>query len=429
MISISTPIYVIAGQSNARRLDSTHIFTDAVEARNIAGEVVRVTEGGTTMAGRETRNDWYPFEDGNPATGELTKGLIDTLHANLSENPGAYIAGFVWLQGESDANSKFPSDGYQAELQGLYDLVTAEAGSDFPFMVMQLSDFAPGISAGHVGDWKSVATAQAAFTDNNPNTFLLDPDVIARDGGIAVEDMFRDNFHFKDTVYSAMAETILDVIASDSTTVAPILSEGTSASDLMIGNAGADIIEGHKGADTIESLEGNDLVRGGNGADVIDLGDGDDTAYGGRGFDHILAGAGDDTIWAGRGNDSVAGSNGADTIYGGNGNDRLTGGKQNDALFGGNGFDELVGGKGDDLLTGGKGVDTFIFRLQQQNGYDTILDFETGLDHLQIEGGARIADVVLTDLGDRVQVSIDTISFEIMTDTGQSVSLTDFIFV
>jgi len=37
--------------------------------------------------------------------------------------------------------------------------------------------------------------------------------------------------------------------------------------------------------------------------------------------------------------------------------------------------------------------------------------------------------VVLTDLGDRVQVSIDTISFEIMTDTGQSVSLTDFIFV
>jgi carbohydrate esterase-like sialic acid-specific acetylesterase/hemolysin type calcium-binding protein len=428
MTTISTPLYVIAGQSNARRLDSTRIFTDAVDARGIAGDIVRITEGGTTMEGRETRNDWYPFEDGDPETGELVDELVQTIRDNLAENPEAYIAGFVWLQGESDANSKFPSDDYQEKLQGLYDLVTAEFGADFPFMVMQLSENAPGIAEGHVGDWDSVAAAQASFVANNANTILLDPDDIAVEAGIAVEDMFRDNFHFQDSVYSVMAETILDLIAAQSTTTAPILIDGTSAAELMIGNAGADIIKGRRGADTIKSLGGDDLVEGGNGADIIELGSGDDFAYGGRGFDQILSGAGNDTIWAGRGNDSVAGSDGADTIYGGNGNARIVGGKQNDALFGGNGFDQLMGGRGDDLLTGGAGVDTFIFRFQQQNGYDTILDFETGLDRLQIEGGGSANDVVLTDLGDRVQVTINAISFEIMTDAGQIVALDDFIF-
>ncbi|NOX73095.1 MAG: hypothetical protein GXP03_05585 [Alphaproteobacteria bacterium] len=429
MTTISTPVYVIAGQSNARRLDSTRIFTDAIEARGIAGEVIRVTEGGTTMEGRETRNDWYPFEDGDPATGELVEDLIQTIRDNLAANPEAYVAGFIWMQGESDANSKFYSDDYQAKLQGLYDLVTAEFGANFPFMVMQLSDFAPGISEGNVGDWESVAAAQASFVANNSNTILLDPDVIASDAGIDVSDMFRDNFHFQDTVYSVMAETILDMIAAHSTSAAPLLSDGTSAPDQMTGSPGADIMKGHKGADTISAYAGDDLVEGGNGADVIDLGRGADLAYGGRGFDKILAGRGNDVVWAGRGNDNVAGSDGADTIYGGNGNDRIVGGKQNDALFGGNGFDELVGGKGDDLLTGGAGIDTFIFRFQQQNGYDTILDFETGLDRLQIEGGGNINDVVLTDLGDRVQITINAISFEIMTDAGQSLSLDDFLFV
>lgn len=425
----TTPVYVIAGQSNARRFDSTGIFSGAVADRGIVGNVLRITEGGTTLEPRTNRNDWYPFDDGDPATGELVETLLGAIRTSLAASPDNYLAGFIWMQGESDANSKFYSDDYQQKLQGLYDVVSAEFGKDFPFVVVHLSDFAPGIKNANVGDWETVSMAQAAFAASNSNTVLLDADGIANANGISIGNMFRDNFHFQDSVYSLLTERILDEIAAQNPGAAPALTEGSPLSDIMLGSLGSDILQGRKGDDTINALGGDDLVEGGNGADVIDLGSGDDIALGGKGFDSILAGTGDDTIWAGRGNDSVAGSDGADTIYGGNGNDRIVGGKQNDVLFGGNGFDELVGGKGDDLLTGGAGADAFIFRFQQQNGYDTILDFETGLDRLQIEGGGNINDVVLTDLGDRVQITINAISFEIMTDTGQTVTLDDFIFV
>jgi hypothetical protein len=110
--------------------------------------------------------------------------------------------------------------------------------------------------------------------------------------------------------------------------------------------------------------------------------------------DVILANGGQDVVLAGEGDDSVFGGNGRDLLLGDAGNDVLSGDAGNDTLNGGIGDDLLQGGRGNDKLTGGTGAD--IFDYQGNNvGDDTILDFETALDKIDLRGsvgsnGSRI---------------------------------------
>lgn len=77
------------------------------------------------------------------------------------------------------------------------------------------------------------------------------------------------------------------------------------------------------------------------------------------------------------------------------GNDKFTGSANgdeikaydgNDILDGGSGFDTLNGGLGKDKLTGGSGSDTFVFdgALNAKTNIDTILDFTSGVDYIQL---------------------------------------------
>jgi Ca2+-binding RTX toxin-like protein len=65
--------------------------------------------------------------------------------------------------------------------------------------------------------------------------------------------------------------------------------------------------------------------------------------------------------------------------------DLLLGRQGKDKLFGLEGDDFLNGGQGKDQLTGGEGADTFVFT--KGSGKDTIMDFEVGLDVIQIAKG------------------------------------------
>jgi VCBS repeat-containing protein len=91
----------------------------------------------------------------------------------------------------------------------------------------------------------------------------------------------------------------------------------------------------------------------------------------------------------GTGNDDVLyGFNGADNlIYGDGGNDALFGQGNNDKLSGGDGNDVLNGGAGNDSLTGGNGDDVFRFttNLSAANNVDTITDFVSGSDRIDLE--------------------------------------------
>ena len=86
--------------------------------------------------------------------------------------------------------------------------------------------------------------------------------------------------------------------------------------------------------------------------------------------------------------DNLAGSTTDDQVFGFDGNDLLAGGSGADFLHGGNGSDVLVGGAGGDALFGGAGADMFVYLTasdsSQTSGIDTLIDFETGIDRIDL---------------------------------------------
>ena len=72
------------------------------------------------------------------------------------------------------------------------------------------------------------------------------------------------------------------------------------------------------------------------------------------------------------------------------GSDVLAGGAGNDSLSGGAGRDVLMDGAGEDTLRGGAGGDVFI--LSGDGESDRVMDFEPGLDRLDLTGLAPVRD-------------------------------------
>ena len=72
------------------------------------------------------------------------------------------------------------------------------------------------------------------------------------------------------------------------------------------------------------------------------------------------------------------------------GSDVLAGGSGNDSLSGGAGRDVLMDGAGEDTLRGGAGADVFI--LSGDGESDRVMDFEPGLDRLDLTGLAPVRD-------------------------------------
>lgn len=146
-----------------------------------------------------------------------------------------------------------------------------------------------------------------------------------------------------------------------------------SGDDGLVGNLVANRLAGRAGADTISGKGGDDMIRGQ---------------------------AGNDVLYGNAGNDRLIGGSQHDHLRGGNGNDRLDGRNGADILLGGNGDDILIGGRGFDRLTGGEGADVFIFRsigdAPLGRRIDTIMDFETGVDRIDLSAlGAEGAEVRL----------------------------------
>jgi Ca2+-binding RTX toxin-like protein len=82
-------------------------------------------------------------------------------------------------------------------------------------------------------------------------------------------------------------------------------------------------------------------------------------------------------------NNKITGNKGDNVLYGLDGNDVLSGGDGRDRIDGGDGGDVLYGGWGRDTMTGGAGADYFGF--YPECGRDTIIDFEIGIDKIDLE--------------------------------------------
>jgi Ca2+-binding RTX toxin-like protein len=236
---------------------------------------------------------------------------------------------------------------------------------------------------------------------------------------------------------------------------------GNEGNDVLYGDGGDDRLDGGIGVDRLMGMFGDDTLDGGPGGDTLDGGDGHDvanyqasatgvvvslrdgiaeggsaegdvlvsiedlwgSAFGdgliGNGSDNALFGdAGTDRLEGHNGDDFLDGGDGDDTLFGNADDDTLLGGARNDTLFGGSGADVLDGGAGSDVISGGSGADRFVF--SDDNGNDTISDFQDGADRIELVG---------YDVSKFLRIDINVVNGDtviVLPDGGGSITLEDF---
>ncbi|MDJ0843102.1 calcium-binding protein [Crocosphaera sp.] len=184
---------------------------------------------------------------------------------------------------------------------------------------------------------------------------------------------------------------------------------GDQQDNYFIGSNGNDNINGRLGLDTIDyqnlsqgiSVQANGMVNKGIlGNDQLTnieniIGTSFDDQIIGNHFDNsIIGGAGNDFIDGVAGDDTLIGGDGFDVLFGGNGADTLTGVDPNSLQPG---FGEVDILQGDDLSS--PSADLFVLGDQNKvyylnpnpsnpgnQDYALILDFQTGIDQVQLKG-------------------------------------------
>ncbi len=248
---------------------------------------------------------------------------------------------------------------------------------------------------------------------------------------------------------------------------------GYGGDDRLEGGAGADRLEGGDGNDIIVAGTNNDVnLYGGTGRDVFVFmsGDGADTiqdfevgvdlidlsAMGGYvsmaasgttdtlitltnggtvtvknvlpsqltaanflygGYDQVTVGtSGNETLTGTAGRDLIQGLAGNDTLNGLGGDDRLEGGAGVDVMNGGDGADILISGTSNDVsLTGGTGRDIFVFVAG--DGADVILDFELGVDLIDLTAVGGYVSMAASGSNTVITLSSGTITVNGVTPT------------
>ena len=187
----------------------------------------------------------------------------------------------------------------------------------------------------------------------------------------------------------------------------------TNSADNFTGGSSSVFVYGFGGNDHIVGSSKSDIIDGGSGADTIDGGLGapgtldsfDYLSYyaSGAGVTVDMQNASNNTgdaagdvvtnieaVVLTQFNDTFIGANaGQNIVFGYEGNDILIGGfNANNWFFGGDGDDRMVGGGVSDLFIGGAGADTIVLATPTPIAGSSIMDFETGIDTIEISRAA-----------------------------------------
>lgn len=181
--------------------------------------------------------------------------------------------------------------------------------------------------------------------------------------------------------------------------------DGSTGDDDLEGSLAQEILRGLAGNDTLDARGGDDTLEGGAGDDVYNVDGAGDTVIelAGEGYDRVMASVSyalSDDVEAGKLTGSAdlsltAAATGS-WLQGNSGANTLTGGSASDRLDGNAGADRIIGGLDNDILEGGTGADDFVFATG--DGVDRILDFELGVDSIDLTGTAlAFGDLTISD--------------------------------
>jgi Ca2+-binding RTX toxin-like protein len=115
----------------------------------------------------------------------------------------------------------------------------------------------------------------------------------------------------------------------------------------------------------------------------------------------------------GAGDDALTGTPGADMLIGFSGNDTLTGGAGDDVLIGGTGANRYIGGPG---------ADTFVISGGGQT--DLIVDFQRGIDRIDLSGWGMLYDVSALSIrgrGNGADIAFGGETLRIVSDDGSRI--------
>jgi len=307
------------------------------------------------------------------------------------------------------------------------DLVLASVSFTLAANVERLQLFGAGLTG------KGNALANTMFGDGSLGGKLygLDGDdymlggsgIDALDGGSGADTMFggacNDTYSVdnagdvvrEDSTFGVDDGGIDAVNASTSFTLGAFVENLTLTGAVAVDGTGNDLANNIKGNNAVNHLTGgagDDALTGNGGADIMDGGEDADVYFadvsdiihdtGTSGIDKVLS-SGSFTLATGSGIEqlatrsgvvggNLAGDEGANTITGNTGANVLNGKAGNDTLVGDAGTDTLIGGVDQDRMTGGADADIFRFAagdsLATTVGYDTVQDFETGIDRIDL---------------------------------------------
>lgn len=195
-----------------------------------------------------------------------------------------------------------------------------------------------------------------------------------------------------------------------------------------IGSDFADTMLGDPAANRLEGGDGNDLLNGRGGADILVGGSGADTLHGGAGNDTADYSGGGAVRASLQSGEALDASGSLDSL---SGIENLVGSLGSDVLMGDGAANRLEGGVGDDILRGGGGADVFVYNDRLEFG-DTIRDFESGVDHIQMDESALGGGTVSFDAESRHLLwdgGIGADPVVVAAIEGDAVAASDLVFV
>ena len=361
---------------------------------------------------------WYPDTQ---TAGPVLERAVFYLRKQLTrlQTEGDIKTALTWWHGENSgwevgfhADPAYAAERYRQATSDIFDYIKTEisdipGGETIEFYIIQtpLADVDASINDGL--DQDKIDTLNAGLMLVRAQQELLAEQrddvhfAVTVDGLETAQDTgdpesATDKWHLAPESYEIIGEQLATFMAENlGYTNTPQLIIGTDEADNLIGGTGDDTLVGDDGNDTLEGDAGIDVIFGGKHDDLLSGGDDDDRINAQWGNDTLNGGEGDDLVNGYVGDDFVNGDNGNDRVYGASGNDTLNGGEGNDVLSGYNDNDVLDGGAGSDVLLGGQGADIFTFSSLTDSVYnlntgvnlrDRIVDFEVGIDMIDLQG-------------------------------------------